>query len=366
MATLGYGDLKDQIIHPLWDLTEMKKVAMVGGRTFDEMVQEVQDMANEFNRSMVAMPHYSDLWVPQDNVEIEYAVGVSGGVQEATEYSVPDPYIGKITGHNIPVKNWSRSLGWTMKGLKKRSEGTIIADLTAAVTDMRTHFQQRLLTRFFKMEAEAVGATAGASVPFADGGVSDANYVPLPSPEGKSFLSTHDHYLRHATPLTDANLAITLAHLAEHGHIAPFEVWGSEADAAEWQALTGWKNPEWPDLLYHANADIRAAIGDIQTYRGFVETPLGVAKVWLSERIPTGYYTAFRTYGTLDPRNPLRMRIDPDYGFGWFLMPGQYVNAPRLLAVLESYYDFGIGADRTAAVFTLNAAAGDYISPTIT
>lgn len=365
MATLGFGDLKDIQVHPLWDLTEMKKLQLSDGSTFDNMVGEIQDMANEFNRSLLSMPKYNLLWSVQDNVEVEYPIGVSGGVQEATEYSAPDPMVGKTTGHNIPIRNWTRALGWTMKGLRKRPRTKLDADLAGAVADLRDHFQQRLFQRYFKMEAERVGSISTASVPFADGGTNDATYIPLPSKEGTSFLATHDHYLRHAA-LNDANLLLAVEHLREHGHEPPFTVYGSSLDAATWAGLTGWKVPEWPDLIYHSSAQIRANINDIQEYRGYVETPSGIVKVWLSERIPTAYYAVFKDYGPLDRRNPLRMRIDPDYGFGWAVVPGLFVNAPTLLAVMEAYYDFGIGEDRTNSVFVFVETSGDYVSPTIT
>jgi hypothetical protein len=97
MATLGIAALADLEIHPLWDLDEMKKLELV------EALSELQEAANLLSASLTSMPHYSSLFSVQDNVEVEYATGVTNGVQEATEFSAPDAKRGKTTGHNIPI-----------------------------------------------------------------------------------------------------------------------------------------------------------------------------------------------------------------------------------------------------------------------
>jgi len=47
------------------------------------------------------------------------------------------------------------------------------------------------------------------------------------------------------------------------------------------------------------------------------------------------------------------------------LVPGNWIAAPQTMAVGYSEFGVGIGEDRTNGVFTLIAAAGDYITPTI-
>lgn len=184
------------------------------------------------------------------------------------------------------------------------------------------------------------------------------------SPEGVEFDNTHDHYLRHAA-INDANFKAAVEHMTEHGHKPPLVCLASKLDAADFQSLTGWLDPTWEGIVYMAATD-RATLKGIEDYHGAVVIPdVGVVFVRFMERIPTGYYSIFKPYGVGSQKNPLRMRIDPLKGFGWSIVPGQYVNSPLNLAVLRAEWGVGIGEDRTNGVFVEVDAAGDYASPTI-
>lgn len=365
MATLSFADLKDTAKPALWDLAEIKKVELADGRTFDQIVRDVRNGLRLANAELLSMPHYADMLAIQDEVELEYPVGVSNGVEVATEYGTPTPKRGATTGHSLPLIPYDRALGWTMMYLRKARSSKLDADVRSAVTDIRSHFQQYLLQRLFKMEGDTVGTTSNASVPLADGGTTDATYIPPDSPDGESFLSSHDHFLRLDT-LSQANLETAAEHLQEHGHNGPFEMVCARADIGSWDALAGWKKPEWGGIVYHASASERAAIPGVELYAGYIETPFGICRVWASPRVPTAYWGLFKNYGRGDPRNPLRIRIDPKAGFGWELVPGNWVNAPTLMAVLYAEMGFGIGENRSNGVMVQNAASGDYATPTIT
>ncbi len=265
----------------------------------------------------------------------------------------------------IPVLPYDRALGWTMFYLRKARMTSLDADMRSAISDISDDWQKRILQRFFRKEGITVGTTSNSSVPFADGGDTDSTYVPMNSITGNTFLSTHDHFLRH-TAITNANVSLVLAHLHEHGHVAPYDIIAAEADVASWTGIdSGFKAPEWPGIVYRATTD-RAVIDDITDYQGYVETDYGIARIWLTPRLPTAYYGAYKTYGAGDQRAPIRVRLDPRWGFGWALVPGVWVNAPQLLAVAYTEYGFGIGEDRTNGVCVEIDSSGDYATPTIT
>ncbi|MCI0363680.1 MAG: hypothetical protein L0219_07335, partial [Phycisphaerales bacterium] len=94
-------------------------------------------------------------------------------------------------------------------------------------------------------------------------------------------------------------------------------------------------------------------------------TDYGLMRVKFTHRVPTNYYGAYRPYGLVDPRNPLRVRTMNVYGFGYRIMPGNWVSAPELFAVMAFMYGVGIGADRTNGVCVFVSGAGDYVTPTI-
>lgn len=368
MALLGFGDMKDQEIHALWDLEELKRLELRDGSTFDQMLKEAQDVANAVSGEILRDPLYGPLFAVQDTPELEYGTFTGGGIQEMTEYGVPDPYRGKTTGHMLPIQMFIRSLGWTFLALENRRRNQLEADLNVVVDDIRQHNQKTVLQQLFRMEARPVGDTAGASVPFADGGVADSSWIPLRSPEGVEFASTHDHYLRQAATLTDALVVTAIDHLKEHGHEGPYDLLASRADAATWQGLTAWRAPEWQGIVYRdtSSGSDRAAIIGTSEYDGFLETASGVVRVKFLARIPTGYWNIHKNYGAGSAGAPLRMRIDPQKGFGWMMVPGNYVNSPLNLAVLRAEWDIGVGEDRTNSVNVYNFASGDYITPTIT
>lgn len=362
MATLGFADLKDTALPSLWDAGEITKLKLQDGRTFEQLVGEVRAGLQILNGSFLDMPHYSGLFAVQDDVEVEYEIGVSNGFQVSSEYSTPDPGRGATSGHNIPLVPYDRGVGWTLRYLRKARADSLDADVRSVVRDARSLFQKQLLTRLFKMEGETVGTTSNASVPLADGGTTDSTYVPPESPEGETFLSTHDHFLRHDA-INDTNFGTTIEHLQEHGHMSPFDIVAARADAASWVALTGFKQPEWQEIVYRTTTT--SNIAEISEYFGYIETDYGVCRLWITPRVPTNYYSAFKTYGAGDPRNPLRVRIDPDLGFGYNLAPGTWVNAPTFLAVPIAEFGVGIGEDRTNGVCVEIDAAGDYATPTI-
>lgn len=366
MATLGPADLKDLTLPSLWDLAEIKKVQLADGATFDEIVGDVQSGLSLLNQQLVTEPHYSGLIAVQDDVEVEYETGVANGVEEATEYTAPTPKRGATTGHSLPLRSWDRAMGWTMMYLRKARKSKLDADIRSAFRDMKAHTHKRALRRFFRMEGEIVGATSNASVPFADGGTVDANFVPPDSPDGEAFASSHDHFIRVAA-ISAANLTAHVETLQEHGHQAPYDLIIPRADVSLWTATATfpkYKAPEWPGIVYRNNED-RAALDGVTDYFGYIETDYGITRLWATPRLPTSYYGIYKTYGPLDPRNPLRMRMNRNVGFGWQLVPGNWVNAPQLMAVLYSEYEFGVGGDRTNGVCVYVNGSGDYVTPTI-
>lgn len=376
MAILGFADLKNMALPSLWDATEITKARLAKGASFEELLADVRAGLQMVNAQLLSMPHYAGLFAVQDTPEVEYHVGVSNGFKEATEYGSPDPGRGATTGHILPLIPYDRGIGWTMMYLRKAREAALDADIRSGVTDANDLWQKKLLTRQFRMEGVTVGSTSNASVPFADGGDNsggqvDSSYVPPNSPEGETFTATHDHYLGYGDDagLTQdtfdlSGIEVAAEHLQEHGHKAPFEMVASKTDAGDWAGVTGYKAPEWPGIVYHASAVERAAIPEISNYFGYVETDYGIVRLWLTPRVPTKHYSLFKTYGPGDPRNPLRVRIDPNVGFGYNLVPGMWVNAPAQMAVLWIEFGVGVGEDRTNGV-CIDLAASSYSTPTI-
>ena len=373
MATIGFSDLKDSALPSLWDAALIERVRLEEGASFESLVGDIRAGLTAVNRSLLTMPHYSELFSVTTDVQIEYPIGVSNGFEEATEYSVPDPRRGKTTGHMLPLTPYDRSLGWTMMYLRKARAMKLQADIGSALIDAPILWQQKLLTRFFLSTGNTVGTVALADNPFADGGTANSTYVPMPSPDGETFAYTHTHLIGYGTSgvtqdtFDQGAIEVCLEHLQEHGHKAPYDMIASRTDLSSWANttnVTGWKPINWAGIMYHASAVERAAVSDIEDYVGYIETDYGVVRVWSTPRVPTKHAGFYKRYGKGDPRNPLRVRYSSPVGFGFNYVPGMWVNSPTDLALIFAEFGVGVGEDRTNGVL-LDLAASSYSSPTI-
>lgn len=362
MAILGYAQLQNDGLLSNWDKDEMNKIKLAENAKFMDILEEADAAVQEASQAFIDDPRFAGMLAVQDTPEVEYGSGSSGGVKELTDQGMPDPKRGQTAGHQIGLKDWGDGLGWTLFGLRDRRRSQLDADIKVAVDSVTAHLQWRTLTSYFRMEAVTLGT--GKTVPFADGGTADSTFVPVTSPEGVTFANTHDHFIRQAA-LNDANVNLVINHLWEHGHRGVFDIVASSLDTAGWQTLTGFRKPTWTDLNYQQSTEVRATVADNDLFIGYFEGEKGIARIWISGRLPTNYWGCYKNYGGLDPRNPLRARIAPVDGFGFKMLPGQYVNAPNHLAVYHARHEMAVGQDRTNGVAVFVAGSGDYVTPTI-
>jgi hypothetical protein len=367
--------LKQTALPALWDTETIAKVRLADGSSFEAELGKIQNGLAAINRELLAMPHYSDMFAVQDPSDpvVEYPIGTPNGFEDATEYSIPDPKRGDTLGHTLPIKPRDRSLGWTYMYLMEARASKLQADVQSVIHDARKLWQVQLLTRFFSSTANTVGGTSSADVPFCDAGSAQSTYVPVPSPEGEEFTSSHEHFLDTTDSGITSNtidqscVEVAVEHLQEHGHEQPYDIVGSRTDVSGWSNatnVTGWKPIEWNDLMYHASAVERASATGIGQFYGFVETDYGLCRVWLTPRLPTMNFGVFKTYGPGDQRNSLRVRYSAEWGFGYNIIPGIFVNAPLDLVMVACKFGVGVGEDRTNGV-CVDLGAATWAAPTI-
>jgi hypothetical protein len=368
MALIGFADLRETALPTLWDAGEITKVRLADGSSFGEMLGDAARALGLLNAEVLSMPGYSQLYAVQDEPQIEYGVGVANSFEEATEYTAPDPTRGKTTGHMLPITPYDLALGWTMMYLRNARRNKLDQDVRQMIVAGRKLYQQRFLSRFFSSTANTVAATSGADVPFADGGSADATYVPPESPSGEVFLYTHSHFLGYSTTGISQNtfdnsaLSVAVEHLQEHGYDQPYVAICSRTDIGSWAAVDGFKAPTWANINYQQSAVERAQFGDIRNYFGAVETDYGMVLLWETPRLPTKNFGVFPT-GISEEERPLRMRINPNFGFGINLVPGNWINAPALMLV--AFTEFGIGVGNRVGGVCVDLEASSWAAPTI-
>jgi hypothetical protein len=183
------------------------------------------------------------------------------------------------------------------------------------------------------------------------------DFVPPPY-QGKTFASTHEHF-NYVNGVSAANwqtgIDELLADLVEHGHPSPFELIVSYADQGTVEDLTEFRSRPQPEVRYGSTQDL-AMVGE--QYVGVVNTPSGIGRVKVSNRVPQYYMGAFKAYGPRSPRAPLAVRYSDDMGLVAALLRGKsYRQFP--IENLLTFGEFGVGVqDRTnGACCEMNSAS---------
>lgn len=365
---LGTIDLKLVSLPSAWDAAELNRLRLRDGKTYAEMIADIEAALSIFNGSMMT-GWLANLISTTDSPEVEYRQGATTSFQLETEYGQPDAQHGDITGHMLPLKGMNYKLEWTNLALENARSTRLDADIAVMLDAARNAWEQSILERLFKMEEETgkafgLGAT-GYSVPFADGGAGTVAFTPPQRTDRASaFASTHDHFLR-LDGITQANVETAVNHLWEHGHDAPFVIIASDADRAAWTNVTnvtGYKARASAGIVY----GISESLADVsEEYTGAIVTQRGTAWLRLNARIPTGYWGVVKVYGSNDSRNPLKVRYDEMMGLGVRLAVGTMNLYPLSGAIPRFKFGVGVGMDRTAAVLVENDSSGDYATPTI-
>lgn len=361
---IGYSDLKNVVRLPSnWDAGYLQQWRLKDGTTFDQVVQEIGAALVVFNRSLQQGYWANFFQQPTTQPALEYDSGGEGGseLQLVSEYGRPDPLRGDGTGHMLPLKDYGGALGWTYLALRRMIQQRYQRDIRRLIERSQNTWEKRVMERLFKTSVETVGNT-GKSVPFADGGTADADYTP-PTYEGRTFQSTHNHFLRYAADATGRSSAIKAmaSHLFEHGLRSPWDLVIPEVDQASWTAQTEFKKPQRVQIITQA-VEVRATV-DEETYIGLIETDLGFFRVKTSPRLPTAYAGAFKVLGPGNTQNPLIARYEEGFPLGLALV-GRIEEFPLQDAI--AYFTFGIGVgNRVGGVATYFAASGNYVDPTI-
>lgn len=371
MAVLyGPRDLKNRVLADGWDATELEKLRTESDVSIEEITNMLAGAMAALNGELLGEPWLSLLFNVTTEPTLEYRVGTTNAVTDHTEYGPVDEQRGATQGHMLPIKAFDYGLGWTWDYLRKCRRGQVDADIQGVVQAWRDKWEKALLTRFFQASddsgvAKGLGS-AGYSPGFAHtAGSTSVDFTPPPY-AGKTFASTHEHY-DYVNGVTAANWqsgisALTLD-LAEHGHEPPFDLMISYSDQSTVEGLTEFRSRPQPEIRYGVTQDI-ANVGEY--YIGVVNTPSGVARVKVMNRVPQYYMGCFKAYGARSPRAPLVVRYTDDMGLVASLLRGKsYRQWP--IENLLTFAEFGVGVqDRTNGACCLMNSASWAADATIT
>ena len=365
MATLGPNDLKQWALPAGWDAARLENIRLASGETYDELISDITAGLSMANAALMSDPIIASLVTVSNEMTLEYRTGVSNGFEDHTEYGLPTAKRAATTGHMLEMVSKDRMLGWTWDFLRRARRSQIDADIASAMNDLRDVWQKTILQRMFKSTYTAVGA-AGKSMPVADAGTADSTYVPVNNPErATAFASSHTH-LGRLNGITQANLETEVAHLWEHGFDAPYDLLVAQADLGSWSNttnVTGWIKRADGLIRY----GVQTELANVDTsYLGVIETSTyGPVRLRASARIPTKYFAVYKSFGSGDSRNPIRIAPSPNFGLGAVLLAGDHIRQfPLESAILFLEFFLGI-QDRSQIALCLNETSSVYSDPTI-
>lgn len=366
---LGARDTSSLVMLTGWDATELRNFTLQDGTTYAAVVAQMNAALGALNAELYNDPLWASLVSYTDQPEVEYRVGVSNGMQDFTEYGLPDPKRADTEGHMLPLRAYDRGLGWTWNYLRKARMSQIQADIADAIKDVRDKWRVKLLTRLLKQGDDSGAAnglgSSGYSPGFATAAASTSVDFTPPSWGGTSFTSNHEHYVAIAGgAFTNAVFQDVKAELREHGHEPPYTFIAGPSDEVTLRGLTEFIPVAQSNVRYGTSVDL-ATISPSEVAPGVY--PIGVhndSVIWIVSGVPQYYGFGWKSYGPNSQRNPLKIRLEkgmmrptvtamPDPRAG---------NATTPLQFLMLFTEFGVGVgDRTngTARYVNNAAWSD-------
>jgi hypothetical protein len=364
MPIRGYRDLSSNILPAAIDRSVLATMQLRDGVTYDRLVAELEVAVRGMNGEFTRHPLWRSLASFGDAAVVNYSAGTSTYADRFTDYGRPEPMHAERSGHMLPLLPWTSALGWTWSKLKDMSMDEGRDDIRLAVDRMRNRYRQQIFRRLLKRGDDS-GATqglgaAGYSPGFAT--VSASTNVDFTPPEfgGVTFTAEHEHYNAAAGGWATAIIDAMEADLMEHGHMPPYRLLISSADAATVAGLTGFVFPT-TSVIQAGSGTAVAVPEEDPTDDGF--RFLGSyenTRIYVAPGLPQYYGFGYRKYGDLSPMNPLRIRSEA----GFSQPAARVLRDPTAGAGIDPlqdlmlYMEFGIGvANRTngVAIYANNA-----------
>lgn len=352
-----------------WDAGALESYRLQDGTTYAQVVGDLTAAVSAVTAEILNSPLWASLCSFTEEPDVEYRMGTSNGFGTFTEYGSPDAARATTDGHMLPIQAHDRGMGWTWDYLRKARMSQLEADIADAVQDVRDIWRKKMLTRLLKRgddSGASIGlGSAGLSPGFATTAASTGVDFTPPAWGGNTFTSTHEHYVPIAGgAFTTAVFTDIKDELREHGHEMPYDCIIGPSDEAAVRALSGFVPVPSNVVAYGANvsvAQLDPAITEPGVY--YIGT-INDINVRVVSGMPQYYGFAWKSYGRLSQRNPLRVRLQKGEQ-AWRVVAmtdPRAGNATLPIQNLMLFTEFGVGVgDRTNGTprYVNNAAWAD-------
>ena len=370
---LGPLTLLDKALPTGVDGTRIAEWALRDGISYGELINQMALALGDANQELVN--RWGWLFFITEELFMEYENGGSvTPMPELTDVDRPEPLHGTTLGHMIDLRAYGQGIGGSRRFFRDVRSAKIRAAVSNIVRRGTWRFEQKLLNRLFTNTENSIGS-AGYDVPFVRGTGGTVDYAP-PAWDGEAFTTSHNHYI--AVDSDSEGFDQLLLELAEtvqeHGHEPPYTAVISRADIASYSALT--KFVEIVDVANLIAIDRGAESSGNQFYQrgsrdmghiGDYQSDYGLIELRATARVPTGYAGLVKSYGQLDMRNPLAVRVHPNEGFGFYVVTETTPDDDTPIKQLDVELEFGVGVgmDRTNGAAGYRVADNTWANPTI-
>lgn len=368
MALIGGRDTRDIVVATGVDATELQRLTLQDGTTYEAVVQELTGAITALNASMGTDPLYAGLSSQGDAVEVSSRMGSTSSFDDFTEYGTPDAARGERDGWMLPLKAADFKLSWTWDYMRKANFNQIQDDINIAVLAAQKLRRKRMLTRLLKRGDDSGVAnglgTGGYSPGFATtAGSTNVDFTP-PEFNGKTFSNTHEHYTVGAASITSAQCVTMMKNLREHGIIGPYDLIVNETDYDTVKAFSDWVGASDPLVSVYASTTSLAATPWDNGYGGYLKDSM--ARVRMVIGWPQYYLGMYKSFGLNNAANPLRIRLPKgEQSLRFAAFPDPRAPSPASpLGSLVVWTEFGVGVGNRLAAATHFSDAGAYADGT--
>lgn len=342
------------------DVAYIQGLRTRAGVDFPQVLAEIDNRLAALNSSLD--PLVASLITPTTEQYAELAAPSAFVVDERGEYTLARPQLAEGGAHMLPLRGYDVSVGFTEDGLEAMSMTRILANIESMMLGYRALHRKQVLFRLFSdAEIRVAVKTTTTSPGFAGSGTGDNVFPATTYPDGTALPGGYTHYYAVGAGTLAATLKSGRDRLAKW-HQGPFDLIAPQAQIDLITAI----NPGDPangfvsagSALVRAGADRSEAMVDATVYLGVL---FGDIRVHMA--IPdfsSANIAIYKSYGALDPRNPLAWRFDEVKGRDAVLRYRSLY--PLDQAVLKQ--DFGIGVNNRVGAVLIENGTAPYTAPT--
>jgi hypothetical protein len=343
------------------DVAYLQGLRTRAGVDFPRVLREIDSRLGTLNTTLD--PLVASLITPTTEQFADTSGPTAFEVSRRGEYTTARPQLAEGGAHMLPLYGWDVSLGFTEDGLEAMSLSRILTNIDSMLLGFRRLYRREALRRLTSdAEVRVADRTAVTSPGMAGSGTGDNVFARSSYPDGTTLPGGYTHYYAVGAGTLAATLKSARDRL-KRWHQGPFDL---VAPAAQLDLITA-ISPGDPQngFVSAGSALVRAGNGtaeaqvDAAVYLGVL---FGDVRVHMAiEDYSDPVIAMYKSYGALDPRNPLAWRYDELKGRSAVVRYRSLY--PLDQATLKQ--DFGIGTnDRTAAVLIENGTA-PYSAPAI-